>query len=237
MRRLVYCICSLSLVTAAASADLIPDGFKTVRLSIQVEAQVPEGRALVLANTFRGADVLLTGNVEKVDWHPAGGEMRVVSVSATDAEELKKLAGPGADREKMQKILAQGKDCSKPFAGVRTLPDSNPADEVRWRFRISFKGDACQTDEFATQYLSKDGKLVGSGADDTKKPTAPAAPAPAPPEPASAPAAPNTPPATQPAKSGCGSCSVGAPEQKPSSGWGALALGAFALGLSRRRRR
>jgi MYXO-CTERM domain-containing protein len=223
------------LVSASASADLVPNGFKSVRLSIQVDAQVPEGRTLVLANTFRGADVLTTGGVEQVEWHPMGGEMRVVSLSAEAAKEIAKLSGPGADRDAMKQLLAKGQDCSKPFAGVRTLPDSNPADEVRWRFRISFKGDSCQTDEFATQYLSKDGKVVGTGADDTKKPTTPAAPAAVAPGAASKPEAPQAPaPQVQPTKSGCGSCSVGAPQLGDQ--WSALAMFAFGLALSRRRR-
>ena len=236
MRYQLIGFCCAFLFSAAASADLIPDGFRSVKLSIQVDAEVPKGRVLVLANTFRGASVLPVGKVEKVSWHPMAGEMRVVSLAESDAQELTKAAGPRIEPEKLKQILAKGKDCSDPFPGVRTVPKTNPAHEVRWRFRISFKGNACQADEFATQYLSKEGKVVGSGSDNTEKPTKPISPPPAAESktPAKTQPAPPPPAPAQPKKSGCGSCHVGAPAPAPLSGLAMIGLVGFALGRRKR---
>ncbi len=236
MRHRLIGFCCAFLFSTTASADLIPDGFRSVKLSIQVDAEVPKGRVLVLANTFRGANVLPVGKVEKVSWHPMAGEMRVVSLAESDAQELTKAAGPRIEPAILKQILAKGKACSDPFPGVRTVPKTNPAHEVRWRFRISFKGDSCQADEFATQYLSKDGQIVGSGSDNTEKPTKPTAPKPvvASKQPATPPAAPTTAPTPQPKKSGCGSCQVGAPSPAPLSALAMVGLTGFAL---RRRKR
>ncbi|MEZ4220426.1 MAG: MYXO-CTERM sorting domain-containing protein [Polyangiaceae bacterium] len=230
-----------ALCASTASADLIPSGFKSVKLSIQVEAQVPEGRALLLANTFQGASVITGSEVQSVDWHPMAGDMRLISVSAADAEEVKKLSSPGANREKLKAIFARAQNCSEPIQGVRTLPESNPADEVRWRFRVSFKGASCQTDESATLYLNKEGKIVGTAIKNgarAESPVAPNADTPAPVASSPSPATPTSapPPAAPPAKSGCGSCVVGSASGPAGADWTAIAAAA-ALALLRRRRR
>ena len=62
----------LSLVASAARADVLPPGYTGVRLSIHVDAEIPKGKALVLANTFRGADrPPARRDPRRSEWHPA----------------------------------------------------------------------------------------------------------------------------------------------------------------------
>jgi hypothetical protein len=62
------CVAAIVLGVSTASADILPPGSKSVRLSIHVDAEIPPGKTLVLAHTFRGADAVssTTANGEPV---------------------------------------------------------------------------------------------------------------------------------------------------------------------------
>ncbi len=217
------------LGTSVASADVIPSGRKSVRLSIRVDAPgVPAGKVLVLAHTFRGADRIVPGQVAKVDWHPMGGAMQLVAVDSGAADKLAALQ-KDMNREAANAITDAGEKCGKPFQGVRTVPDTMTADEIRWVYRVSFSPQGCAADLVRTEYLAEDGTLVeAEGGDVPETPPSvsaePSAPTPAP---APSQAAP------PPAKSGCGACTA---TRAPLPLGAPLALFCAALAWALRRR-
>lgn len=184
------------LLPLAARADILPDGHKGVALSIRVDAQVPSGKALVLANTFEGGTLIVPGTDQKVSWHPLGGEMQLRLVAAGDGDKIK-TAGADLDRDKIKPLLDAAAVCAPPFAGVRTIVDTSPAVEVRWTWRATIDGDKCSAELVKQEYLDATGKAVPApGPEEPPRPVN--APLADPPRPADAPS-PTTPPAPAPA--------------------------------------
>ncbi|WP_434418043.1 MYXO-CTERM sorting domain-containing protein [Nannocystis pusilla] len=223
------------LFPLAARADLLPDGHKGVELSIRVDAQVPSGKALVLANTFEGGTVIVPGTDQKIGWHPLGGEMQLRLVAAGEVDKIK-TAGADLDRDKIKPLLAAAAVCAPPFAGVRTIVDTSPAVEVRWTWRATIDGNKCSAELVKQEYLDATGKVVPAPGPaeppkpinaplaDAPSPTAPPAPAPAP-----APVKAEGPPAAK-AQESAGGCDAGG---SAPGGLAGLAL----VWLLRRRRR
>jgi hypothetical protein len=234
------------LITSSARADMLGPGEKSVSLSIRVDATVPAGKTLVLANSFRGADIIKPGEVQKVEWHPLGGAMQLRMIDSKDIARIE-AARANLERDKVLPIVNAGPACGEAFPGVRTLPESSPADEVRWTFRAKITGKRCEATLASTEYFDKDGKAVDPAAtaptaadmrEPIPPPRAPGAPPeappagpevmhPAPPAPAPPPA-PASAPAPTPAPAS-GGCHIG--DDAPLSGV-ALAL----LLVTRRRR-
>ncbi|MBZ5710022.1 hypothetical protein [Nannocystis pusilla] len=237
MRTLAAALAVL-LVPLAARADLLPEGHKGVKLSLHVDAEVPAGKALVLANTFEGGTLIVPGTDQPISWHPLGGEMQLRLVAAADGEAIK-AAGANLDRDKSKPLVAAGVVCAPPFAGVRTIVDTSPAVEVRWTYRASVNDSKCSAELVKQEYLDAAGKAVpappplGEPAP-TNAPladpprTAPPSPAPAPAEPAPVKAA-EAPPTKAAAPESAGGCDLGG---SAAGGLAGLAL----LGLRRRRR-
>ncbi|MFY0540576.1 hypothetical protein [Nannocystis pusilla] len=147
------------LLPLAARADLLPDGHKGVELSIRVDAQVPSGKVLVLANTFEGGTLIVPGTDQKISWHPLGGEMQLRLVAAGEGDKIK-TAGADLDRDKIKPLLAAAAVCAPPFAGVRTIVDTSPATEVRWTWRATIDGNKCSAELVKQEYLDATGKAV-----------------------------------------------------------------------------
>lgn len=217
------------LIASSVRADMLGPGEKGVKLTIQVDATgVPADKVLIIDHTFRGADIVTPGGVSELEWHPLGGEMQIKLIAKSEADKLAPLRA-GLEREKIAPITAKAVACGPTFPGVRTIPDSSPADEARIVVRAGVTGDACTAELVRTDYFDKDGKPVAAPGDSAIPPPAPPVRKPAPaPEPA--PAKPDPAPATTPAPatSGCNSASTSLPP---------LGLAALALGLLLRRRR
>ncbi|MCY1054773.1 hypothetical protein [Nannocystis sp. SCPEA4] len=236
MRTLAAALAVL-LVPLAARADILPEGHKGVKLSLHVDAEVPAGKALVLANTFEGGTLIVPGTDQPISWHPFGGEMQLRLIAAADAEAIK-TAAANLDRDKSKPLIAAGVECAPPFAGVRTIVDTSPAVEVRWTYRASFTGSKCSAELVKQEYLDATGKAVPAPPPPGEpKPTnapladsanAPPTPAPAPSEPAPVKAA-EAPPAKAAAPESASGCDLGG---SAAGGLAGLAL----LGLRRRRR-
>jgi hypothetical protein len=227
------CVAVIVLGVSAARADILPPGAKSVRLSIHVDAAIPPGKALVLAHTFRGADVLKPGATAPVEWHPLGGPMQLVVIDAGDVRALE-AARAALERDPIEKITARGLPCGAPFSGVRTVPDTSSTSEIRWTYRVGLANGTCTAALLRTERLDDHGKLVGEGPDDA--PGAPGAP-PAPVEEPAASAAPSpapSPSSVPPPSRGCGACAVGG-EGPLGAAW-AWCLGAAAIGGARARR-
>jgi MYXO-CTERM domain-containing protein len=232
-------LATLLFVPFVARADMLPEGYKGVKLSIHVDATVPAGKALILDHTFRGADVIVPGTTQQVEWHPLGGPMQLRLIPADKTKTIE-TARTNLDRDAVRPIADAGAVCHEPFQGVRTIPDTSPAEEVRWTYRVTVDGDKCTAELVHQQYLSKTGEVVEKPADPNAiPPPTPIAP-PAPPAPtkvadaktdapAKTDAAPTkTADSSAPKAAGCG-CDVDG--QAP--GLAALAL----VGLALRRRR
>ena len=234
----------LALTATAAHADMLPDNHKGLRLSIQVDAELPAGKTIVLANTFRGAHVLEPGEVQAIDWHPSGGEMQLVLVDADEAAKIEPLRGgavPGRfDRDGIAEIVAKGTPCGEGFRGERTILDTSPAEELRWIYRVTVSGDSCEATQERRVYLDASGGEVDGDAAVPKihRDAALADP----PAPDAAPAEAESPAeeavakagmATPAAKAGCGCVS----DPAGAGGGGGSALAAFVLVAGRRRRR
>ena len=131
------------LAGAHAHADMVADGEKGVKLSIHVDAQVPAGKLLVLANTFRGADIIKPGEDQAIEWHPMAGAMQLRMISDKDAGKLAALR-EALDRDKAQKLIQSGAVCAPPFDGIRTISDTLLAAEIRWTYRVAFADRGCQ---------------------------------------------------------------------------------------------
>jgi len=236
MRTLAAALAVL-FVPLVARADMLPDGHKGIKLSLRVDAEVPAGKALVLANTFEGGTLVVPGTDQKISWHPLGGEMQLRLVGAGEGEAIK-AAGADLDRDKSKPLLAAGIVCAPPFAGVRTIVDTSPAVEVRWTYRASITDKDCKAELVKQEYLDATGKAVPAppppgepkpmGAPLADPPKTDPAPAPAPAEPPPVKAVEPAPTkAAEPASAG--GCDLGG---SAAGGLAGLAL----LGLRRRRR-
>lgn len=217
------------LWATTASADLLGPGEKGVKLSIQVDGTVPAGKALILVNTFRGADLITPNTVSKVEWHPMGGEMQLRLLASAEADKIPALREK-LDRDGIKPISDKGKACGAAFRGVRTISDTNPAEEVRWTFTATITGDDCKAELVRTDYLDGAGKPVAApGNTDIPPPSPPGIqPAPAKAEPAKVETPAATPAKTDTPRTESG-CSIAAPAPA-----GLVVL--FALLLRRRRR-
>jgi MYXO-CTERM domain-containing protein len=240
-RRSWFVLLAAALLAAEARADLVPPGEKSVRLSILVEAQVPEGKALILAHTFRAIDVIKPGAAAPVEWHPLGGKMQILAVPAASLDDKVEQRRKDLDRASLEKIAAAGKPCHEPFNGFRTVSSLAPADEIRWVYKVTFAGDACTAILTRMELYDRDGKPapanglrdlppvpVGTGAAPGTPPPGPSAAPTPPPGPSAVPA----PPPTQ--KGACG-CEIGPGAAPPRAALGAMAIGL--LFWARRRRR
>ncbi|MCA9716353.1 MAG: hypothetical protein KC468_16900 [Myxococcales bacterium] len=217
------------LIATPARPDVLPPGEKGVGLSISVKAEVPEGKALVLARTFRGAMVITPGTPQEVEWHPLGGALQLRLVEQASVAKIDALR-EDMKRDEINALVEQGAACHEPFPGVRTVPESNPESGLRWVYAVEFAGDAC------TATLERTEKLDAAGV------VLPAAPE-EPPGPAKAEAGPPETKADEPktgepkadeTKSGAGMCSVA---RRPEGSGALLVLvSALALGVGRRRR-
>lgn len=229
MRSLV--LLAVLLAPLTARADVLPDGHRAVKLTLKVDADVPAGKALVLANTFEGATVVTPGAVQDIQWHPLHGDMQLRLVSA-DSTEAIKAAAANLDRDKIKPLVDAGAACGAAFAGERTIEDSSPAVEVRWNFRATITGDTCGAELVKREFLDAGGKAVAApGAPAQPGPTSapladPPKPAPATPTPAEPAAAPN-----KAAEKSSSMCQIGG-----DSAPGALLGLGLLLGLRRRRR-
>ncbi|HEY8376073.1 MAG TPA: MYXO-CTERM sorting domain-containing protein, partial [Nannocystis sp.] len=152
------------LIPLGARADLIADGYKTVKLSIHVDAVLPADKALVLANTFEGGTVLTPGVEQDISWHPRRGDMQLRVVPADKVEELR-AAAQNRDDDTSKPILDAAFACGPSFPGERIIVDTSPAVKVRWTFRASVAGDACTADLVRKEFLDADGKVVDPPSD------------------------------------------------------------------------
>jgi MYXO-CTERM domain-containing protein len=243
-RRSICAFLAIALLAGSAQADLVPDGYKGVDLSIRVDAEVPAGKALILAHTFRAIDAIKPGVVAPVEWHPSAGKMVLMVVPAASLSDKVEEQRKALDREPLQQIEKSGKPCHEGFDGVRTVPISAPANEVRWNYKVIFADEGCTATLTRMEFFDKSGKAV-DGTDVPGVPSAAAAPARtataaanAAPSAAGtatgAPAAPASDPTAQVQKGGCG-CEMG----PGTSQEGALAglLSAFGLLLAACRRK
>ncbi|MBK8252356.1 MAG: hypothetical protein IPK82_06770 [Polyangiaceae bacterium] len=152
------------LISGEAHADIIADGYKPVKLTISVEADVPAGQALILAHTFRGLDMVESRRVAEVEWHPMGGPMRIMALPTSavnpKVEELRK----DRDSKALQPMIASAKPCHEPFDGIRVIPDKSAADEVRWHYKVTFSGENCTAVLTGMSFYNKKGDRVdGTG--------------------------------------------------------------------------
>jgi MYXO-CTERM domain-containing protein len=240
-RRSAAAFLSLALFAGAARADLLPDGYKPVKLSIRVDADVPAGKALILAHTFRAIDVIKPGAAAEVEWHPAGGKMVIMSVPASNLTSKVEEQRKALEREPLKEIERSGKPCHDGFDGIRTVPIAAPADHVRWNYKVTFSGDTCTATLVKMEFFDVNGKPV-EGTDVPNIPSGAPMAAPPPATATSAATSPSAapsgtaaaPPPGEAPKGACG-CEVG-----PGAAPGATAAGlAAALGLlfaARRRR-
>ena len=130
------------LAPADARADIIPEGYKSVKMSMKIDASVPADKSLVLGHTFRGADVVETGAVMPIEWHPLGGPIQLRLVDAAAAGKLAPLR-EAMDRDAINAIVDAATACSEAIDGVRTIPDSSAAVEVRWTLTVAIEGTSC----------------------------------------------------------------------------------------------
>jgi hypothetical protein len=147
------------LAPAAAHADMIGPGEKGVKHSIKVEAAVPAGKALVLANTFQGADPVTPGTVQEFGHHPMiGGDPELVLLDAAEAAKIPPLR-EGLDRDRIKPIVDRGTRCGAAFKPPRTISDKLAAVELRWSFRVDFAG-GCKATQTAYEGIDGAGAVV-----------------------------------------------------------------------------
>ncbi len=159
-RSSVFAFLTVALFAGAARGDLLPDGYRPVKLSIHVEADVPAGQALILAHTFRAIDVIRPGAVAPVEWHPSGGRMVITSVPASSLTGKVEEQRQSLDRKPLQEIEKSGKPCHAGFDGIRTVPVSAPAEEVRWNYKVTFTAEGCTATLTSMAFFDSSGKPV-----------------------------------------------------------------------------
>lgn len=156
--------CLLVATTAATTvrADELGPGEKGVWLLLRVEADVPADRALILTNTFQGADAVTPGQEMPISWHPSRGDLQLATIYTSEAAKLPALRA-AFDFDAIGVISSRSIRCGGAFAGIRTLPDTSPAATIRWTFRVSFNGAACKAEKVGVEYLDGGGKVVDPG--------------------------------------------------------------------------
>lgn len=156
--------CLLVATTAATTvrADELGPGEKGVRLLLRAWAEVPADRALILTNTFQGADAVTPGQEMPISWHPSRGDLQLATIHASEAAKLPALRA-AFDFDEIGVIAGRSVRCGGAFAGVRTLPDTSPAATIRWTFRVSFDGAACKAEKIGVEYLDGGGNVVDPG--------------------------------------------------------------------------
>ena len=212
-----------------ASADMLAEGEKGVKQSILVQGDLPAGKALILAHTFNGLDVVKLGEVLPVSWHPLSGNMALVVIDDSDLPRIEamKKGGSESDRQGLEKIAASGLPCPGVIDGFRTTSDKEPWDEIRRTYKIGVDAGQCAVKLARAEYFDKAGNAVKPLVDPLAPQGAPSA---------SATATGTSGPA---AKSGC-SCSVigsvdsTSPPRAPLTT--ALLAASVALAIHRRRR-
>ncbi|MFO0590196.1 MAG: hypothetical protein U0441_21820 [Polyangiaceae bacterium] len=228
--RLFVPVAVLAALSAArtASADLLAEGEKGVKQSILVQGELPAGKAVILAHTFHGLDVVKLGEVQPVSWHPAGGDMALVVIDDSDLPRIEAMqkGGSESDRQGLEKIAASGAQCPEVISGFRTTSEKEPWDEIRRTYKIAFEGGKCIVKLGRAEYFDKAGNAVKPLVDPMASAAAPSA---------SATATGTSGPA---AKSGC-SCSVigSVDSTSPARAPLAASLLAASLILAARRRR
>lgn len=150
-----------------ARADVISEGYKSVKLSMRVEADVPAGQTLLLGHTFRAIDVIKPGATERIEWHPLGGKLQIVSVPSSavmaNVEELR----ADLKRKELMAVFQQGKPCHEAFSGYRTILRTSPADVIHWNFKVTFAAGGCTATITSMEFFDKEGKAVtGAGIPD-----------------------------------------------------------------------
>ncbi len=228
---------ALSSASAPARADVLPPGAKGVKNSVAIEGKLPPGKALLVANTFYGATLAKPGASVDVAWHPLSGPMRLFMVDAAVAAKVPAV-GKVDDAKELKEAAEKGVACSDEFSGTRTIPETEPADEIRLVFQVEATATACKAKLVRTEYYAKDGKPVaGIDGGPAPKPSASADPASPSASPQAAPsAAPSAPNATP--RAGCASCAVGSAPSSPQAPLLGLALAAkLALRKNARARR
>ncbi|MEZ4299500.1 MAG: MYXO-CTERM sorting domain-containing protein [Polyangiaceae bacterium] len=225
---------SLLMFAGAASADILPDGHKGVKLSIKVDAEVPKDRILILAHTFRVLDIVQPGQVQEVEWHPMAGKMTLMTVPVTKIDDKVDERRKKQDNEPLKEIEKSGTACHEGFDGVRTVPESAPADEVRWNYKVTFTDTGCTATLEKMEFFDKAGKPVAG----TDVPGVPGAPSAAPsgsaaPSSSAAPASSAAAPGAD--KGGCG-CELAPGLPASTGGAGLFAMLGLALASLRRRR-
>jgi L-amino acid N-acyltransferase YncA len=224
-RALLAALLSVLLLGASdARADIVPAGRKSVRFSMQVDAQVPENKALVLLNTQHLAEVIAPGTMARIGWHPAAGPMQLATIDASAASKIPPLVDGGArDREAVRKATAHATPCGAPFEGVRTVPETSPAREIQQFYRVAFTGDGCTAELVRTRQLDASGHVLDEEPDAAPAPSSSASATPAPPD------APEAPPARR-----SGSCACSFDEAARGSACCGAVAALAALALRRR---
>ncbi len=158
-----FILATLTLVTPSARADMLPPNHKGVKLSVQVELEgdMPAGKALVLANTFQGADLLSPGEVAPFNWHPLGGELQLRLIDDARVAQLGPLR-ENLDRDAITALLRPDLACGPAFPGVRTVRESTSAEEVRWTLKVRASADACSGEVLRMDYLNAEGEPVAT---------------------------------------------------------------------------
>lgn len=210
------------LGVSAARADMLGEGEKGVKLSVHVDAKVPAGKLLVVANTFRGADIIKPGEDQTIEWHPLRGAMQLRMISADQGAKIEQHRD-ALEFEKALGLVKSATVCAPPFDGVRTISDTLVAEEIRWSFEVSFAGAGCKAKLLRTDYLDKDRKVVDAKATLPTAADMPDVPAPAAP-PVPAPAAPST-PAPVPASASAPASTPATPASPPASSSGCSVTG------------
>jgi len=160
------------LVATTARADELGPGEKGVRLLLRVEAEVPADRALILNNTFQGADEVTPGQEMPISWSPARGDLQLATIDTSEAAKLPALRA-AFDFDAIDVIRGRAVGCGGAFAGVRTLPETSPAATIRWTFRVGFNGAACKAEKIGVEYLDGSGKVVDPGKVEREPPITP----------------------------------------------------------------
>jgi len=152
-------VSAFALYGSDAAADMLPEGAKGVKLSIQVDADPPSGKAIVLGGTFKGAMVLTAGEVAPVAWHPMAGDLQLHLVDQAIADKIGPLR-EAMDRDRISALLGSTPACGGSFSGVRTLPESEPADEIRWVYKLGATADGCESSLEKMIFLDASGTSV-----------------------------------------------------------------------------
>jgi hypothetical protein len=177
MVRAAIVVLVVALVPVGARADLPPSNGKRIETSIRVDGELPAGKALVLDNTFEGADPIPVGVAVGFRDGRHGDRAQLFLVGASAIPRIDELRY-AHDGDGIDAILGH-RMCGSPFEVNNVIAFDSPVVERRYNLAFTVVDDRCVARLVSVELIDAAQQVIGPDPEVTI--VAPPEPSPAPP--------------------------------------------------------